>query len=328
MASNPIADLSYRNYDGALLPPTNRWWVIAKHMMLIAFKKRSFWWVTAFSGWYYYAMIFILFIVDKFGQNAPPGAPNPRAAFMKNIVWKDQFLHGFSYGQILFLFIAIILGAGAIANDARANALLVYLSKPCTKRDYLMGKWVGVFLPLFFVGLAPAALFYLYGLMSFQADGFFSQDPWLGPQIVAAFAVGAAFQASLIVGISSMFKQGRMAGATYAGLYFISTFFTFLMAIAYVMMTSGGGPRHRTQEAPAAAVNTVANLFYGSVDGLSIGATKAIFGTNGTPPFGISAPGRPVPAPPLIPILLIMIGISAICMLIAWRRIRPVEVVG
>ena len=44
--------------------------------------------------------------------------------FLSRIVWQDQFLHGFSYGAD-HLIIALMLGSGAIANDNRANALLV-----------------------------------------------------------------------------------------------------------------------------------------------------------------------------------------------------------
>ena len=46
--------------------------------------------------------------------------------------------------QLFLLFIALLAGAGSIANDNRANALLVYLSKPCRKVDYLFGKWAGL----------------------------------------------------------------------------------------------------------------------------------------------------------------------------------------
>jgi len=47
------------------------------------------------------------------------------------------------------LCIALVVGAGAIAADNRSNALMVYLSKPITKGDYLLGKWMGIFLAIF-----------------------------------------------------------------------------------------------------------------------------------------------------------------------------------
>ena len=50
MTSSPIADLSYRNYDGPLEPPISRWWPIARVGILKAFKNKWFWVVSIFSG--------------------------------------------------------------------------------------------------------------------------------------------------------------------------------------------------------------------------------------------------------------------------------------
>lgn len=177
-ASGPIADLSYRNYDGPLAPTNMRWWVIAKSTIKTAFKKRIMWVMMSFSAWYYLAMVFTLYVIDQMSQSAPPGAnsQNFAATILGRLIWKDQFVIGFSYGQMLFMIITLIIGAGAIANDNRANALLVYLSKPVSKTDYLFGKWVGVFIALMAAMVIPSLLFFLYGILSYREQGFFYQD--------------------------------------------------------------------------------------------------------------------------------------------------------
>jgi ABC-2 type transport system permease protein len=327
MSTTPIADLSYRNYDGGLESPRLRWWVVARMMIRLALKKKILWVAMAFSGWYYLGMIFVLFVVDQMSQAAEGGGGmgvDPASEFLNRIVWKDQFLHGFSFGQLLFLIIALILGAGAIANDNRANALLVYLSKPVSKLDYLLGKWMGVFLPLLIVMLVPTLIFFAYGALSYAGHGFLSDDPLLFPKLLIMLPIAAAFHASLIVGISSMFNQGRLAGATYAGLYFLTNFFTQLMSVTWATMT---GPRVQG-EAPPALLDAIKPLYYASIDGLNIGMAKGVLGTNGTPYFGIPSRIQSVPMPPLLPVLAIMFGLSFISMFIAWRRIRAVEVVG
>src|SRR6185503_11858602 len=45
------------------------------------------------------------------------------------------------------MFITIFGGAGLVANDLRTGAILVYLSRPLTRRDYVVGK-LGVLLAL------------------------------------------------------------------------------------------------------------------------------------------------------------------------------------
>lgn len=321
--SSPIADLSYRNYDGPLNPPSLRWWVIARAMMTLSLKRKVLWLFVALSGWYYVGMIFVLFIFDQFVSTSGPsfpGAPNPAKAFFDRIIWKDQFLHGFSFGQMMFMAILLTIGAGSIANDNRANALLVYLSKPTSKMDYVMGKWFGVFLPLLLISSVPALVFFLYGALSYGSYGFLTSDPWMLVKILIALPITAAIQASLIIGVSSMFSQGRLAGAAYAGVYFVSNFFTQLMKVVWFTGAKGGNSGQ--------GGNTVSNLFYASLDGINIGIFKAILGTDGSTPFGLPSNAPSIPRPALVPVLMAGIGLSVISLFIAWTRVRAVEVVG
>ena len=225
-----------------------------------------------------------------------------------------------------FLFIALLLGAGSIANDNRANALLVYLSKPCNKTDYLLGKWMGIFLPLCISMALPMAFFWLYGALSYRSYGFLSNDPWMIVKLALLIPVAAAFYASLTVFFSSLFKQGRIAGVTFAAVYFLSNIFTQLMAFSWVM-SQGFGP-HRASRDMGDAAAIIEKLYYASVDGLSIGAGKAILGTDGSPMFGIPSPVRMVPAPNVFGIAFLILLVSTICVWLAWKRIRAVEVIG
>jgi ABC-2 type transport system permease protein len=312
--ASPIADLSYRDYDGPLIPPTFRWWVIAKQGILIASKKRGLQVLSFLSAWYYLAMMVILFFIGRFAGGNTGRSLDP---IMKRIVWKDQFLHGFSYAQLPLLLIALILGAGAIANDNRSRALLVYLSKPCTKMDYLFGKFIGVFLPMFLIIAVPTTIFYGYCSLSFADYGFLRDAPWLLPQILVVIFFSTAMNSALVLAVSSMFDQGRLAGAAYAAMYFISNFFTFAMLGTW-----------RATEGTSEPAKT---LFYASIDGIQIGLCKAVLATSGTTPFGAPDPNAgnalPIPPPNLWGTLAIMLFITLGSLFLAWRRIRAVEVV-
>ena len=325
MTTGPIADLTYRGYEGALESPRYRWWVIARMSIRLAFKKKSYWVLTVLSGLYPVLLMTIIFFMEQFAAAGPQGEQSLRQ-FLSRIIWKDQFLHAFSFGQMWFLFLALLLGAGAIANDNRANALLVYLSKPCDKTDYLFGKWMGIFIPLCLSMAIPMSFFWLYGALSYRTYGFLSNDPWTIVKIALLIPVVSAFYASLAVFFSSLFKQGRIAGVTFAAVYFLSNIFTQLMAFSWVM-SQGFGPRRASEEMGQAA-NIIEKLYYSSVDGLSIGSAKAILGTDGSPIFGIPSPVRMVPAPNVFAIVLIIFVISAISVWLAWKRIRAVEVIG
>lgn len=314
MASNPIADLTYRGYDGPMAPPSHRWQVIARTAILAAFKRKAYWVWTVFAGWYYLVLMAIMFFFDQVG--AQRGNNRGADEFFSRIIWKDQFLHGFSFASLIWLILALLLGSGAIANDNRSNALLVYLSKPCSKKDYLLGKWVGVFVPLLVSMLIPAVFFFLYGVMNFRERNFLTDDPVLIVKLAIFFPLAAAFYASTVLGISSMFNQGRTAGATLAGLYFLTNFFTQLM----VGLSNGRGVPQELRSMGDLA-------YYFSIDGILIGLCKIILGTDGSPYFGIPSEIESIPRPPALMIFTLLALFAGGLILVAWRRIRAVEVV-
>src|SRR5262249_40258353 len=143
------------------------------------------------------------------------------AAQMQTQHWASWFMRALPWSMFFLVALTMVVGAGSIANDNRANALLVYLSKPVTKLDYLVGKWVGVFVMLFSVAFVPALILYLYCLLSFRSEGFFTSDRLLLGKVLLVTAIGAALHTSLILGFSSWSKSALMAGALYAAFYFL-----------------------------------------------------------------------------------------------------------
>lgn len=317
---NPIADLSYHNYTGPMKPPTFRWWIIARQTVRVAMKNKMLWAISLLAGLYYFIMIIEMFVIDRLAQNTP----QVQQAFLGRLQWKEQFLHGLGFAQIPSMVLALIVGAGAIANDNRTNALLVYLSKPCTKFDYAFGKWIGVFIVLFGALAIPSLAFYAYGALSFRDVGFFSQDPWLLLRLLAVIPLCAALNTSIILAISSLFKQGRLAGAVYAGIYFLSNFFTVTVGIVWQVSHSKGRDGGVMAE-------LVKNLYYCSIDGIQLGLAKSILNARGVNVFGTPTNFRaalPPPAPSLLPFLVVLLVIVVASVGVAWKRVRAVEVVG
>ena len=323
MANSPILDLSYRHYDGPLEAPVQRWWAIAKMSMRLAIKKKGFWIWSALSGYWYVILITIFYFIDVLSQNT-----QAVEAFFAQIKWKDQFLNAFSISQLLLFIIALLIGIGSIANDNRANALLIYLSKPCSKVDYLIGKWLGIFIPIVIVTVVPTLLFFIYGMLSFRNYGFLSQDPLMIVRLLAMCLISGFFHASVCLGISSMSNQGRMAGAAYAGVYFVGLFFTKAMQIIHAVMWRPGEGRQ--------APGLVNSLYYMSIDGTQIGMAKLVLGTDGSMLINPNGPGRgprnafppSIEAPSIFLIGFLYFGICALALMIAWRKVRAVEVVG
>lgn len=321
MAEAPIADLTYRGYTGALTPASSRWKVIARMGLRQALGKKSFWVMSLLAGWYYYALIVIVYFVEQIAQATMPGGPGADR-FLGDLQWHAEFVTGFSFGQLFYLVLALLVGAGSIANDNRSHALLVYLSKPCTKRDYLVGKWVGVWAALTIAMAIPTLFFFVYGALNYRAYGFLD-DPWMVVRVLLLCPLAATFHASLVVGISSLFNQGRMAGAAYAGLYFLTLMFTKLMQVLWML---GNSTRYDGPEI-GVPLTLVRHLFYASVDGVLIALAKVVMNTSGDPPFGIPPDVPVVPALPAWMVLGVMALASAGMLALAWVRVKAVEVV-
>jgi ABC-2 type transport system permease protein len=215
----PIADLSYRGYNGPLQMRLFRWWIVALAGIRLIRKKPAFWVLTGLAAGPYLFAIFILYLTSRF--------PMPeRFPFIDPTVGQKyafQFFQAFDMQLFPLLLVALMAGAGSIAADNQTNALLIYLSKPITKGDYLLGKWMGVFLVVYGVAAVPAFILYLYCLLSYTSSGFLKEEPWLFLRFPLACALPAAVYASLLVGISAWSKTPRMAGAIVAGLYFATS---------------------------------------------------------------------------------------------------------
>lgn len=315
--ATPIADLSYRSYDGPLAPPTFRWWAIAKMVMRLNVKKKMFWTWAFFSTLWYGVLASVFYFADVFAQSSGRDAQQGLQQFFSRIIWKDQFLDAFNRSQLFMFLITLTIGAGIVATDNRANALLVYLSKPCSKLDYVVGKWVGMFLMMLGVTAVPTLLFYGYCLLSYRDYGFLSQDPWLIVRLLVIIPLPAALYSSLILGISSLFDQARLAGAAFAGLFFISYFLTLIVGVIRWEQRRMGGSV------------LLDNLYYMSVDGILQGLFKIVLDTSGSLPFGMRGRGPSMPPPPSAPLFITLYVVICLAFVyLAWRKVRAVEVVG
>lgn len=215
----PVSDVGYRGYTGPLHTRAIRWWIVASAGMRMMIKRPGFWILSALSIMPYLSAGLLFYFQSlgaQLGQLTPPYPVGQKYA--------GHFWGALEWQQLGLFLVALMIGAGSIAADNRTNALLVYLSKPLTKGDYLLGKWMGVFLTLFLISLTPALVLYAYCLISFRTKGFLTEEPLLILRLLAASAIPALIHASLLLGFSAWSKTPRLSGALYAGIYMVGGF--------------------------------------------------------------------------------------------------------
>ncbi len=201
----PIHDQGYRRYVGHRHPHGRTWWVIARSQILAALKSRRFIAILLFSWLPFVVRGVQLYVSANFQQ----------ASFLAA---SAQTFREFLDQQSLFVFLITISMAGAIADDRRANALQVYLSKPLTRVEYVGGKLVAVLVFLLAVTLVPAMLLLLLQMMFAGSAAFVRNNLYLLPAITLFSVVQALLAAFALLALSSLSKSRRFVSIMYAGI--------------------------------------------------------------------------------------------------------------
>jgi len=141
----PIHDQGYRHYAGRKRPLGTAWWVIARQQIRTVLTQKRYLALLLIAWIPFVARVVQIYLAANFQQ----------AAFLAT---SKELFRGFLDQQGLFVFLLIVGASGAIADDRRANALQVYLSKPLTRVEYIAGKLFAPFAFVLSVTLVPALL--------------------------------------------------------------------------------------------------------------------------------------------------------------------------
>jgi ABC-2 type transport system permease protein len=216
----PIHDQGYRRYLGSKAAVGKSWQVITRAGIRTVLAKRSFIALMLLAWSPFVVRAVQVYVAATFQQASflAPGA--------------DTFREFLEQQGVFVFFVTIYVGAGLIANDRRANALQVYLSKPLTRAEYVAGKFAILFLFLVSVTWLPAILLLLVQTMFAGNLAFVQANIFLLPAITLFSLLQVLVSAMTMLALSSMSKSSRFVGIMYAGLiFFTAAFFQALRGI-------------------------------------------------------------------------------------------------
>jgi hypothetical protein len=203
----PIYDQGYRRYLARSPLHQARFWPITREALRLILAKRAFLGLLAVSFLPFVVRVIQIYIVTRF----------PEAGRVLPI---DGRLFGdFLNQQIGFTILLSIFGAsGLIANDLRTGAILVYLSRPLTQRDYIAGKLLVPLALNLAVTLVPGLVLYAAGL-SLAPELYLKWElAWIAPAIVTHAVAVSVVVSLLVLAVSSLSKSARVAGLGFFGL--------------------------------------------------------------------------------------------------------------
>jgi ABC-2 type transport system permease protein len=207
----PIHDQSYRRYAGLRAPLGRSWTVIAKAGVMNMLRKRMFIGLLLF-GWMPFVVRAVqIYVASNYPQTAALLAPDAK------------MFRSFLEQQDFFVFVmTIYVGAGLIANDRRANALQIYLSKPLLRSEYIVGKAAVLFTFLMLVTWIPGILLLILQVLFKGSFEFMKNNLFLFPAITVASVLQALLATFTMLALSSLSKSSRYVGILYAGILFFT----------------------------------------------------------------------------------------------------------
>ena len=279
----PIYEQAYRKYEARTPLRPLRFWPITREALRLILAKRAFIGLLIAAYIPFVVRVVQIYVVTRF----------PEA---NRVLPVDGRLFGeFLNQQIVFtIFLSIFGGAGLIANDLRTGAILAYLSRPLTRRDYVLGK-LGVLMALnLAVTLVPGLVLYLIGL-ALAPELFLKWElGWIGPAVVFQALLIALSVSLLVLAVSALSRSARVAGLAFVGL------FIGLEIVRSVLVTIADRPEAHVLSLQN-DLRVVGNLM-----------------------FGITEHGVPVP-PVYPPVVLVLVALG--CLAVLRARVRAVEIV-
>jgi len=263
------------------MPHGRAWWVIARTELLAAVKVRRFVILMIVAWVPFVARGVQIYLSTSFQQVAALAAT-------------PQTFREFLDQQSLFVFLVTIVLGGAIADDRRANALQLYLSKPLTRAEYIVGRLVPTLVCVLGVTFVPAMLLLVLQVAFSGSTSFLQQNVFLLPAITLVSVTQGLLSSCAMLALSSLSKNRRFVAVMYAGIIFFT-------AAMYQVLRNLTGSRAWASISPGEMLDVVAD---------------AVFRIRSTPP---------VPVPVAVLVVALLIGAS---LWVLARRIRAVEIVA
>lgn len=160
-------------------------------------------------------------------------------AFLTEEAKATMWVLGALGGQSLFIpLMAIIIAGGSMSEEYEHGTADILMSKPITRLEYMVGKFLGGFLLL----IAVEALMVVTGVL--MAFAFFGPQNLLefAPAILGAIAYSSLLFFSLTFMCSEVVRRGTLAMLTAIGVFVASTILYGVLLVLYAFSQASGQP--------------------------------------------------------------------------------------
>jgi ABC-2 type transport system permease protein len=226
---------TYRPYDGAMTSSWTRFLVIPRFAFEDMRKSRFL--TIFFLASFIYPLVAALFIYVKHNASVLGllGVGNANSLITINTTF---FLNFLGWQSMLALFLAAFTGPGQVSPDLANNALSLYLARPFSRVEYVLGKmWILIVL--------MSLMTWVPGLLLFLLEAYLQEGwTWMHDNTNLAWGmflgswVWILILALMALALSAWVKWKPAAGALMFGVFFVAA--GFGVAVNGVQRTKWG----------------------------------------------------------------------------------------
>ena len=223
-----VYEQTYKPYTGKLTPEWNRFLIIPRHTLRGVFNSKLF---TAF-----YVICFLPLLVEAvliYLHHNFTALTIFNASTRQLIPIDGSFFQAFVIVQGCFaFFVALLVGPPLVSRDLRNNALPLYLCRPFSRTEYVMGKMSVLLILLSWITWIPQLLMFFF---QSYLEGFawFRSNLWMLSAILISGLVWILLLALLSQTVSALLKWRIVASGAMLGLVFIPSVFAGIVNLIF-----------------------------------------------------------------------------------------------
>jgi ABC-2 type transport system permease protein len=224
---------SYKPYEGRVTPQNSRFFVITRYALETLLSSRLL------IGLLVACYAFPLFALAAIYLHHNLGALLALRVSPENLIPIDnEFFSIFLSVQGAFaFFVTAYAGPGLISPDLTNNALPLYLCRPITRTEYVLGKMAVLFVPLSSVTWVPGLLLYTIQA-GLAGEGWGWHNAYIAWGLFAGSWIWIVLLALLATALSAWVRWRLAASALLFGTFFVSAAFSEI--VNEVMRTKAG----------------------------------------------------------------------------------------
>ncbi len=222
---------SYRGYDGPLTAAWSRFLVLPRYAFEEMRRKR------------FYSMFFLVSMLAPLGFALVIYVEHNLSA-LKMLQIRDLieinprfFLNFLGWQSMMAFFLAAFVGPGQISPDLANNALPLYLARPFSRAEYVLGKMSVLLILMSIMTWIPGLLLFILQA-SLEGNGWFGQNLRIAAAIFFGAWIWILLISLLALALSAWVKWKPMAGGLLFGVFFVAA--GFGGAINGIMRTQWG----------------------------------------------------------------------------------------